>query len=565
MAVFAVLQCLPWRFNEKIIYLCVIYIFCAEKNENMADFNYSFDKQNIAFPKYEKLYAGRLDISDALSVYHNDGTVIRVQSGDDSMTLLGYAFCHGMKTEEYMAGVLRDFSGEAVPRIKKELLGQYIVLVRKGGTLYMFSDFMQVGGIFYSVERKVASSSFDAACLMAGMDTDPYKQFEFIAMKYSAYPAWLGNTTVNRRVCRLRACEYLAVDAATGCIELCDFKIEFDNRKNPDVRALREKTLALLHTYMRHPEMKDAKVQSTITGGFDSRFVSSLVKEYYSDVTLRICVNKGVPFLDYDMAEKAARTIGLPLKVYRTEPSDVEWFYMATDSLSPRENSIMASLFRSTGDYRLGFGGTFGTELYSSFAANNPGEHITDLMDRAKNNIRADKRHFERLEQAFRDEFNYIEQHYVLARPDGKDLVRIFKLINTAYFASPLVRSFAINGNQFEIFPTFPIIEAGLQIPYRFDRLMDRLGNFYLIPKGIMRKVNPKVSRLLTTNFAPMRPLTPCSLPTYLRGKLFKRRYYAMLAKMQPANPTVTLYKGDGWEYSTANRWVEGFAAKYIG
>lgn len=529
----------------------------------MADFVYKYGEQHLSAARFDLLYRSKLDVAESCCVFYNDGTTTHIAEGQESITILGYVHHAEKETTAYLSEVLRNFDEVMIPEIKKNLSGQYIALIRKGSALYIFADFLQVRSIYYAPEEQIISSSFEVAGVYAGEDSDPYKRFEFAAMRHCLYPAWLGNTTPNKRVLRLQAFEYLKIDRSSGSIETRDFQIAIDNTQESSLAQITTKTLALLRQMIHHPTVREQRVCSTITGGFDSRLVTALVREYYHDVELRTSTRKGEVSLDYTLSRRVAEVMSMPLTVYEADvEQQKEWFYFVTEGLMPKENAIVVEMLRHTNRCALGFGGAFGTELYTMPPYNTASELITDYLHRARHSVQAEESYYERFEQALQAEFEAVRSHYTLAQEDNRSWIRLLRLINTACFSSPVVSAFNIYGNQFEVFEAFSVVELGLKIPYRYFGSRTTFGRFYLIPKSLMERIDRKISKIDTTHFCPMRPLSFTSFMSYFAGRLRRRKYYAERANTLQKISTLSI-SDKGWTYSSDD-WIEGFSQRHI-
>lgn len=528
----------------------------------MADFYYSFESssQERNIPKFKE-YDSLLNIASGFDIFYNANTTTHVTEGKNSVTILGYVYKLKSDVEAYLSDLLLNFKEDRIAEAKKELLGQYTAIIYKDGQIYLFSDFLQTRGIFYNTESKSICSSFAS---LGAEPTDEYKAFEFLAMRHCIYPVWLGNTTIDDKIKRLRAFEYLKVDEKTGKLNVEGIQITIDNRKIESLKEIKTFTLSLLRDAIHHPAIQHKKIGSTVTGGFDSRFVTSLAKEYYPDLNLRISIFKGEKSLDFIIASEVAKALSLPLNIYETDLEKQKGgFYDLTDGLTPRENSIMMDLFQHTTDYDLGFGGAYGTELYTTAEFETKEEWINAFLDKAKHAVKAIPEYYERFEQTLYSDLEAVEKHYLLKEYNPKDLMRIFRLLNTGFFSSQVVATYNIHGLQYELFGTYPVIEAGLRIPYRYLGSKLTFGRFYMIPKALVGQINPKVSKIITTHFCPMCPLSAFSLVSYVSGKLKGKQYYKNLAKTQAGKEQKLTYQTDNIQY-TSNYWFEGFMLKYL-
>lgn len=528
----------------------------------MADFYYKIgDPASTKVPMFEKQYGRRINIVPGFDVCCNEATTTHISQDGDSLTVLGYVYKSGEDTYAYLCKLLKTFDESRIATVKKELLGQYAMVVNKGGVLYLFSDFLQSRSIYYDVETNAVSTSF---AVLNPRVTNRYKVFEYFAMRGCIYPAWLGNTTFDDNIKRVRAYECLKISPSSLTTEVIDFKFTIDNSKIESLKDIKSHTLSLLQASICHPLLREKQVCSTITGGFDSRFVTALVNGYYSDVTLRIATYEKSSSLDYDIAQRITKLLGLSLDVYTTDLlSDRDTFYDLTDALTPQENAIMTELLSHTGKYDVGFGGAFGTELYTTAAHNTIDELAAYFVGRSVRAIKAEESFYDHFEQSLRDELANIKSHYELRCADDRDWMRIFRLINTGYFSAPVTSAFNIHGKQYEVFGTFPIIEAGLKIPYEYLGSKTTFGRFYMIPKSLMEQLDCKLSKITTTHFCPMRPLSAQSFLSYLTGKIRRRQYYKQKAKSQTSKAETLSYVADDMEYKS-NGWFDGFMRRYL-
>ncbi len=527
----------------------------------MADFYYKSNISDISVIKFDKLYSNKCYITNDLCVFYNDHTIIQVKQGNDSVTLLGYAYASGQTTEQYLSDLLLNFTEKQIAEIKKQLLGQYTIIIQKGKILYFFSDFLQTRNIYYSENEISVCSSFGVLHAHQKTEINMYKAFEFLAMRHCLYPVCLGNTTLNNQIKRLRAYEYLKIHTDSNTLQVAELLFFIDNSKIESKHEISELTLITLQHAIYHPDLKNKTVSTTITGGFDSRLVTTLTLKYYQDTNLRISTQKDIYSLDRAIAQKVATVLSLPLKIYETDPQkQAKDFYSLTDGLAPRENLTMIQLFQSRDRGTLEFGGAFGTELYTSPAGNDQEEIINNYLNNIKTHLKADESYYNLFRQALQDEFNNLRTHYKLKQQDTRDIIRMFNLLITGFFSSSFISAYNIHGQSFEVFGTFPVIEAGLKIPYAYLGSKWTLGRFYFIPKILMEKLDKRICKIETTHFCPMRPLSIYSFIPYLTGRIKSRNYYKKLGnKVETLQTLQTPY----FQY-VSNNWFEGFQNTYF-
>ena len=149
----------------------------------------------------EKIGAG---FHGACWVVGKKGTYQVFRSGEDAVASVGYvSFLGGRSGLDSLSRILESFDESRIGDLKKELVGQYVLLVKKGDGVWLFSDFMGARNVFYSNDGLVVSSSLSRIedLLHTGpADLDLYKVAEFLAVKHILYPAWLGSTTTHKRI-----------------------------------------------------------------------------------------------------------------------------------------------------------------------------------------------------------------------------------------------------------------------------------------------------------------------------------------------------------------------------
>ena len=153
-------------------------------------------------------------------IYGKKGIFCLVRNGEDAIASIGYV-CHvdGDSVQETLTQILTLFHESQIGELKKKLVGQYVVLIKKGQSIYIFSDFMGVRNIFYSDDGLAVSSSFSQVedlLQTSSSDLDMYKVLEMLAMRHILYPAWLGRSTYHRSIKWLLPYEYLAIDMANS-------------------------------------------------------------------------------------------------------------------------------------------------------------------------------------------------------------------------------------------------------------------------------------------------------------------------------------------------------------
>ncbi|MGN0257414.1 MAG: hypothetical protein ACI4CA_03450 [Bacteroides sp.] len=480
----------------------------------MADFYYSSSKSTLP-QKIFQIYAKTDLLEKNVLIYRNYESEHYEYKGN-SAYIVGTAQVIDKDKDTFIYEVLDDFNEGKLPIIQKKLIGQYILLIYANEKWYIHSDFMNIRSIYYDLEKGEVSSNFGALSSFHTGFEDDYTSLEFQAMDKCLYPVTLGNTTSIKSILRLQPCQYIVIDKE---IMVRDFTININNKKIEPAEACADTTLSLLSSIIR--KYADFRAVSTITGGYDSRLISSLCASLIPNLDLRISTIEDKGFVDLSIGKLVAEKLGKRLRIYKTTPkADKDEYCYLTHGLSKENNLIIMGMIKHTSDYQIGFGGTMGTELYSSISYHHKEELIDSFVKTASCQVSDNDKFIQSFRHALEKQINYIENHILLEEKNPRDLVRLFLVFMTARFSSPLLSLSDIYGHQFEPYATFPIIENGLQIPYHYQGDSKTFGRFYLIPKLIMKKVNYKVGSIDTTHHQPLLPLSLWTLPHYVIGKL---------------------------------------------
>lgn len=531
------------------------------------------------------IQAGRDEILERVSVgphwvcgvVGKRGTYEVVSSGEDVVAAVGYAsLASARSVRESLLRVLTSFDESRITDIKKELAGQYVLLVKKRQRVWVFADFLGARNVFYSDDGSVVSSSLGRVEDLLHTnpdDLDPYKVAEYLAVKHVLYPAWLGCTTAHKRIKLLYPYEYLTIDTATTGVKVGSLVFSLDNSKQGNCAILADELLSVLRSLVRCPEHVDAAVASTLSGGRDSRLVSGLASEYYKKVRFRIAVAPGHHDSQKDM--EVARTIakgeGIPLEVYCFQPGRDEMrFEEFTESMAPVFNNKLAPLLAGTGSYSLGFGGVFGTELFMPLPWSSIDEFVRAGTERARGALNVPEEFWGSFGEAMQEEFRRLKAHYVLTENNDRDYIRLFVLLDTARYASFIVSGFNHSGYQLEPFGTYAAFSVAIRVAPSLWGNHRRFGGDARVQLAAMAKLNPRMAGVLTyKNYRPMMPLSAATFRRYLWGVILqgrdvlRRRLERAPAESRKIEFGLGQYLGGDWADSFFRRLKEKYGMPF--
>lgn len=501
------------------------------------------------------------------------GTFCIVRDGDDAAASAGYV-CHpdAKSMQQTLSQILSSFQESQIPDLKRTLIGQYVILVKKGGRIYLFTDFIGGRNLFYSASGLTVSSSFGQAESLEGTsadDLDPYKVLEFLAMKEVLYPAWLGSGTCHRRIKWLLPYEYLVVDMESATLRVGSIVYSIDNEKVSDCPALAEELLANLSAVISRPEFKDSLVGATLTGGHDSRLVAGIAARHYRNIHYRIAFSPQAPrtLKDIAVAQKVARIRQVPLDVYEFAAADHEArFRDLTEGLTPCFNNTITPLLDQAGSYSLGLGGVFGTELFQPLPWGSIDEFVQKAIQRAKRSLSAERSFWDTFEGSIHAGLHALKRHYDQPKDDERDQIRLFMMLDTARYASFILSAFNRSGYQLDPYGSHSVFRLSFRVAPALWGNHRRFGGNSLVQKAAMAKLDPTMGSVLTyMHSRPMLPLSIGTFPSYLGGYLLQGTHYlkdkvggARGIVKQTALPGGT-YSSNGWE----KQFVERLRQKY--
>ncbi|HBG27314.1 MAG: hypothetical protein A2Y10_12725 [Planctomycetes bacterium GWF2_41_51] len=487
----------------------------------MAEFIYSKKSQHtFSLTKSKDLYADAdiVTLSGELKVFAYRGTYLHIADKEDFIIVLGYCHYPGESVEHTASRILQTFKESLIGELKSELCGQFIIIIKKAGLMYFFTDFMHIGSIFYSEDFSVITSRFSAAEEAMDMGRDNvnnYKIFEFIAMQQIIYPTTLGAGTIHKKIKRIRPYEYLVKDVLGSNVRIGEVKFSINNKKSNDIHKLAADLIANLKSSLENPDLKEKPIWVSLTGGYDTRLVATIASRYFKNITFRVGIPKTGASKDFVFAQKTSKVLGRPLRTYLCDDNDYDDFYVLTDGMSPSENCLISQIIKDNGIFSLGIGGCFGTELFTPLNYRSVESFIEQSLLKAARNIRANENMWDSLRTSMIKEFENIKSHYSLAENNPNDEIRIFNLFRTGIFAN-MVWQYNIRGLEFEPYMSKKNFELALQISKNHMGRKESLRGIAQVQKEAMAQLAYNAAKIGTTHYCPMVPCTIRSLPSYL-------------------------------------------------
>jgi hypothetical protein len=508
-------------------------------------------------------------------VYGEQGTFCTAEDGEDAIAAIGYlSLMEGESIRETLCRILESFREDQVRELKERLVGQYVLVVKKGSRICVFADVLGARNVFYSEDCAVVSSSFsdvEAILKTGSVNLDRYKVLEYLAMRHVLYPTWLGHATSHKRIKWLLPYEFISIDLKGGSLRLDSVTYSIDNRKERDCSILSRELTSTLSSITFHKEFERCPVGATLTGGHDSRLIAAIAARKYKDIHFRIATSAENPrsLLDWEVAEKVARARRVPLDVYEFQIGrDEERFYDLTEGFSPSYNHTVAPLLDGAVRYSLGLGGAFGTEMFMPILWSSIDDFIRERLQVAQRYLRVDDEFWRTFRNRLLDQFGEIKLHYRLTNPDERDYIRLFGLLVTARYGSFILSAFNRAGYQLDPYGSYALLALSLRVSPALWGDHRRFGGNGLVQKGAMRMLDPRMGRILTyMHSRPMLPLTILTAPLYLIGFIFQAVSWLRSRQNDPTKDQREnhlpdgIYLSDGWEEQFLRRTSDKYGS----
>ena len=438
--------------------------------------------------------------------------------GSDFVCALGYLRRFESPSIDESLNFLLELDKIDIGLLKKQITGQYILIIKKDSDLFILNDFLGARNIFYNSENGIITSSFSLAETLLGTEGDylnTYKVFEYLAAREILYPCWLNRDTLNKKIKWLLPYEYLHIDLINSALEVKSSTYYINNYKENNLDLLSDRLILGLKNNLFIEEFKNANAVCSLTGGRDSRLIATLASLYYRNLRYRTAISilSENSRKDFKVARKVARANRIKIDLYTLNlPDDEKYFRLFTEEMTPIFNITITPIILNANKYDIGFGGVYGTELFTPVSNTSRIEYKANIIKRISSVIKADRSFIDHLSSSIENQFEEIKHHYNLEIIDDKDYIRLFQLFLTARYSSFILSAFNMFGYQFEPFGTFSLVEIALQIDPIYWGNKKSIAGDALIEKMAMEKISPKVARILA--YASRRPVAPLSLST---------------------------------------------------
>lgn len=446
----------------------------------------------------------------------------------DFIISLGYV-CgeNSCSMKETLHKCLANFEENNLVSLKKELLGQFIIIIKKNSNVFILNDFIGGRNIFYNSNYNLTTSSFACAEEYIGSGPDflnHYKALEYLALKEVKYPTWLSHTTMNNKINWLLPYEYLKIDINEDNFEVKQILFEIDNRKDSNLNTLSDKLLYQLSKVIERKEFLNSTIACSLTGGRDSRLIATLAANIYPNCRYRIATSKNnkKSLKDLKVALKVSRVNKIDLDIYEFIPDVHEnLFRTLTEDMIPAYNITITPLIANNYKYSLTFGGVYGSEIFEPILSNNITNYKHNIAASIKTSITSSSQFIDKFMESVDNQLADIKKYYHLREADERDYIRIFQVLVTARYSSFILSAMAQFGYDFEPYGSYPLFEFALQINSNLWGNKKTLFGDATVQKAALYKISKRASRIMAYHsYRPVMPFTLKSSTRYLMGYL---------------------------------------------
>ena len=462
--------------------------------------------------------------------------------------------------KDTLRNCLINFNENNIQFLKKNLFGQFILIIKKNSYIFIINDFLGVGNIFYNSDRNLITSSFSLAEEAIGYGPDYnnyYKIMEYLALREIKYPAWLGSETMNNKINWLLPYEYIKINLKDDKIDINRIAYEIDNSKDNNIDRLSDQLIYRLSSIIERKEYLDSIIGCSLTGGRDSRLIATLAAKKYKNCRYRIAIdrNNRRALKDFKIAKKISKINRITLDTYEfTSLENEQLFRVLTEDLVPAFNKTITPLIINSNRYDLTLGGVFGSEIFEPIFSETFANYLKYLISRARKSITANYYFWDKLIESIETQFKEIKAFYHLKYNDEKDYIRIFQLLITSRYASFILSAMAQYGYDLEPYGCYPLVELSLQTdPVFWGNKKSLIGDANL-QKVALYKISKEAARVMA--YASYRPAMPFSLrasPRYFYGYFLNLSnwLYKKINKKANIYPVALFddffYSSDGW------------------
>ena len=236
--------------------------------------------------------------------------------------LCGDDFCFSSGTlvykdkigEEALSDIFYDFDND-VEKIRKEILGNYCLIICKNNKINIFVDKYDVYKIFYQVKDGVLFLSSDISDVMYRFKNTDISEFNLMLDAFQCAP--VGSDTFMKEIKRLLGRQIIEIDIAINNINIKEILYKRKRNEYNNVDAAAE-TMAksISDAYKTIEKAYGDDVGINMTGGLDSRVVlggclSAGIKPKLLHAQGNSRLITGTEKGDYNCVHKMANTLGL--------------------------------------------------------------------------------------------------------------------------------------------------------------------------------------------------------------------------------------------------------------
>lgn len=478
-----------------------------------------------------------------------------------------FAFGYVCETNSYsmqdtLFKCLDAFEENNIVSLKKKLLGQFIIIIKKNSNVFILNDFIGARNVFYNSDDNLTTSSLSWAEKSIGSRPEffnHYKTLEYLVLREVKYPTWLGHKTMNKNINWLLPYEYIKINIKEDKFEIKQISYDIDNKKDSNLDFLSEKLLQHLSQVIERKEFLNSAIGCSLTGGRDSRLVATLASSIFPKCRYRIAISKynKNSLKDLNVARKISKINKIHLDVYELIPDVHETLFRTlTEDMIPAYNITITPLIINNHRYSLTFGGVYGSEIFEPILSSNITNYKHNIAVRIKTTITSSNKYIDQFMESVENQLDDIQKHYHLKENDERDYIRIFQILITARYSSFILAAMAQFGYDLEPYGSYPLVEFALQINPKFWGNKKSLIGDATVQKAALYRISKNTSRIMA--YSSYRPAMPFSFRSSIKyfGCYFLHLYNSMLRKLSYKAQRKQILRLPGFKYRS-NSWYK--------
>ena len=217
------------------------------------------------FEKYSNYSGNRFNACYFKKLKINNSNFIEI--GSDFVATSGTIIYRNETGKDALEKIYNDFI-KGINYIRKNAVGNYCLVLKKGGILYVFTDENSIHNIYYYNDNDwmITNTFYHLAKVIDNVSINQLEMLE-----YSFQYGIIGNKTPYEKIYKLMGEEYIKVDLTNDDFKINQINCEEDKIKKTDTSS--KSVAKMLEEQAKIISNNFSKITVSMTGGLDSRII----------------------------------------------------------------------------------------------------------------------------------------------------------------------------------------------------------------------------------------------------------------------------------------------------